>query len=307
MIQGATVRIGVDSVNGPQMNAAWQSAVVSRIGGRPTTHWIDLGGGTFGGAWRLESGGDRYFVKTRSASRLAMLEAEADGLRELSRAEAIRVPAPLVCASAGECAFLALEWLEFRDGGRDAALGAALAQLHRITADRYGWRRDNSIGATPQENALSDDWAVFFRDRRIAPQLALAAHNVAGHRLQRDGEKLLAAIPLLLAGHAPVASLLHGDLWAGNAARLASGEPVIYDPAVYFGDREADLAMTELFGGFGPDFHAAYRATWPIDAGYPMRRTLYNLYHVLNHFNLFGGGYERQVHTMIAQLLAEAR
>jgi fructosamine-3-kinase len=290
------------------MDAAWQSAAVARIGAPPTaTRWIGLGGSTFGGTWRLECGGARYFVKTQSASRLVVLEAEADGLRELSRAGAIRVPAPVVCGSAGECAFLALEWLDFGDGGRDAALGAGLARLHRVTAERYGWRHDNTIGTSLQENAWSDDWATFFRDQRIGRQLALAARNGAGRRLQRDGEKLLAAIPLLLAGHAPAASLLHGDLWCGNAARLASGEPVIYDPAVYFGDREADLAMTELFGGFGSDFHAAYRSAWPIDAGYPLRRTLYNLYHVLNHFNLFGADYGNQAQMMIAQLLAGVR
>jgi fructosamine-3-kinase len=287
---------------------AWQSAAVVRIGGRlGATRWIGLGGGTFGSTWRLESGGNRYFVKTQAASNLAMLEAEADGLRELSRARAIRVPVPVVCAGAGDCAFLALEWLDFGGGGRDATLGAGLAQLHRITADSFGWWRDNTIGATPQDNAWSDDWATFFRDRRIARQLALAARNGAALQLQRDGERLLAAIPLLLAGHAPAASLLHGDLWSGNAAQLASGEPAIFDPAVYFGDREADLAMTELFGGFDSDFYAAYRAASPIDAGYPVRRTLYNLYHVLNHFNLFGGGYGNQAQTMISQLLAEAR
>ena len=290
------------------MDAAWQSAAVARIGAPPTaTRWIGLGGSTFGGTWRLECGGARYFVKTQSASRLVVLEAEADGLRELSRAGAIRVPAPVVCGSAGECAFLALEWLDFARGGRDAALGAGLAQLHRITSDSYGWRRDNTIGATPQDNACGNGWAAFFRDRRIGRQLALAACNGAEGRLQRDGERLLAAIPLLLAGHAPAASLLHGDLWCGNAARLASGEPVIYDPAVYFGDREADLAMTELFGGFGSDFHAAYRSAWPIDAGYPLRRTLYNLDHVLNHFNLFGADYGNQAQMMIAQLLAGVR
>src|SRR5215468_10818973 len=136
------------------MDAAWQSAALARIGVRPgATRWTELGGSTFGGTWRLESGDDRYFVKSHLASRLAMLEAEEDGLRDLSRAGAIRVPMPVVCASAGEYAFLALEWLDFGHGGRDAALGSALAQLHRVTADRHGWRRDNTIGATPQDNA----------------------------------------------------------------------------------------------------------------------------------------------------------
>ena len=290
------------------MDTAWQSAAVARIGGQPTaSRWINLGGGALSGTWRLESGGERYFVKTHAASQLSMLEAEAEGLRELSSAGAIRVPAPVDCAVAGGSAFLALEWLDFSDNGHDAALGAGLAQLHRTTGSSYGWWRDNTIGTTPQDNAWADDWATFFRDRRIAPQLALAACHGHGGRLQRDGERLLAVIPLLLAGHAPAPSLLHGDLWSGNAARLASGDPAIFDPAVYFGDREADLAMTELFGGFGSDFCAAYRSAWPIDAGYPVRRTLYNLYHVLNHFNLFGGAYGSQAQSMIAQLLAETR
>ena len=175
------------------------------------------------------------------------------------------------------------------------------------TAKTHGWHRDNTIGTTPQDNARTGDWAGFFRDRRIAPQLALAARNGHGGRLQRDGEKLLAQIPALLGSRAPAASLLHGDLWSGNAARLASGEPVIFDPAVYFGDREADLAMTELFGGFGADFYAAYAEAWPPAAGYPARRTLYNLYHVLNHLNLFGGGYRAQAEAMIGKMLAQAR
>jgi fructosamine-3-kinase len=290
------------------VDTSWQSAAVARIGGAPAAaRWIDVGGSSLGGTWRVESGGERYFVKTHAAARLPMLEAEADGLRELARAGAIRVPAPVACAVAGACAFLALEWFDLTGGGRDAILGAGLAQLHRTTASKYGWWRDNTIGTTPQQNGWTDDWATFFRDRRIAPQLALAARRGDGGRLRRDGERLLAAIPLLLAGHAPAASLLHGDLWSGNAARLASGDPTVFDPAVYFGDREADLAMTELFGGFSSDFYAAYRTAWPVDAGYPVRRTLYNLYHVLNHFNLFGGGYGNHAQSMIAELLAHAR
>jgi protein-ribulosamine 3-kinase len=286
----------------------WQAAAVAGVGGRPgAARWINLGGTPLNGTWQLVADRDRFFVKTNALGRLAMLEAEADGLRELARTGVIRVPVPASCGGAGDVAFLALEWLDLSGRGRDAALGTALAQLHRTTAKAYGWHRDNTIGTTPQDNAWTDDWAAFFRDRRIAPQLSLAARNGHGGRLQRDGGKLLAAIPALLAGHTPASSLLHGDLWAGNAARLASGEPVIFDPAVHFGDREAELAMTELFGGFGADFYAAYAAAWPVAAGYPTRRALYNLYHVLNHVNLFGGGYLAQAGTMIGQLLAEAR
>ncbi len=291
----------------------WQDAAAATIAsalGAPSLQsprWTACGGSSLNETWRLDSRSARYFVKVNGLARQSMLEAEADGLAALARTGVVRVPAPVAHGVADDTAFLVLEWLDFAGGGRDAALGRALAQLHRVTGQKYGWHRDNTIGTTQQSNAWADDWATFFRDRRIAPQLALAADNGHGGRLQREGETLLAAIPALLRGHAPTPSLLHGDLWSGNAARLAAGEPVLFDPAVYYGDREADLAMTELFGGFGADFHAAYREGWPIDAGYSIRRTLYNLYHVLNHLNLFGGGYLGQAEAMIGRLIAEAR
>jgi fructosamine-3-kinase len=217
------------------------------------------------------------------------------------------VPQVIASGLTAEVAFLALEWLELAGGGRGAPLARALARLHRNEGERYGWHRDNTIGPTPQRNAEADDWPTFFRDARLAPQLALARRNALPAALLDAGERLLAQVPALLAGHAPRPSLLHGDLWSGNAGCLASGEPVVFDPAVYYGDREADLAMTELFGGFDDAFHAAYREEWPLDPGYAERRTLYNLYHVLNHANLFGGGYARQAQSMIGALLANRR
>jgi fructosamine-3-kinase len=285
--------------------SGWQAAAVAALGGG-VARWTAQGGSALNATWRLELAGARWFVKVNRADRLAMLEAEADGLRALGATGAVRVPTPAATGTADGAAFLALEWLELGRGGRDAALGRALAALHRSTAPRFGWHRDNTIGTTPQANGWDDVWARFFGERRLAPQLALAARHGHGGALQRDGERLLAALPSLLRGHRPVPSLLHGDLWSGNAARLASGEPVVFDPAVYCGDREADLAMTELFGGFGADFHAAYREAWPLDAGYGTRRTLYNLYHVLNHLNLFGGGYGAQAEAMLGRLLAAA-
>jgi fructosamine-3-kinase len=185
-----------------------------------------------------------------------------------------------------------------------AALGRGLAALHANHAERFGWHRDNTIGSTPQPNAWSDSWLEFWRDRRLAQQLELAHRN--GHALAR-GDALLAGLHQLLDGHEPRPSLLHGDLWGGNAGFTDGGEPVVYDPACYCGDREADLAMTELFGGFRPAFHAAYREAAPLAPGYPLRRDLYNLYHVLNHLNLFGGGYLRQAGSMIDRLLSEIR
>ena len=135
--------------------------------------------------------------------------------------------------------------------------------------------------------------------------MRLAGENGYGAQLQRPGERLLDALPAFFAGYLPQPSLLHGDLWGGNHAFLADGAPAIFDPAAYFGDREADLAMTELFGGYPADFYAAYRAAWPLDAGYAARRNLYNLYHILNHANLFGGGYAQQAEEMMQRLLAE--
>lgn len=266
-------------------------------------------GGCINSAWLVEDGERAFFIKTNTAARLPMFEAEAEGLRELAAADALRVPAPICAGLAGDTAFLALESIRFGRAGSTSLsrLGEALAALHRVTAPEYGWRRDNTLGPTPQPNGVTDDWVRFWRDRRLGYQLSLAAHN--GHRgaLLRDGERLLAGLDGILRSHRPAASLLHGDLWSGNYAVDDRGAPVIFDPAVYYGDREADLAMTELFGGFPPEFYAAYREAYPLQPGYALRKTLYNLYHVLNHLNLFGGGYLDQAHSMIQRLLAETR
>jgi protein-ribulosamine 3-kinase len=284
----------------------WQSAVARRLDVPPDClHWREQGGSALNATWRLDAPGGVWFVKVNRADRLPMLEAEAAGLAELAACGAMRVPRPLATGREGVHAFLVLEWLDFGAGGHDAALGRALAALHRHTVPRFGWHRDNTIGTTPQQNGWCDDWCTFFGERRLAPQAARVAD--CGHaELAAAVRRLIAALPALLAGHAPRPSLLHGDLWGGNAGALATGEPVLFDPAVYYGDREADLAMTELFGGFSADFRAAYRAAWPLDAGYERRRPLYNLYHVLNHANLFGGGYLAQAGRMADALLAAA-
>jgi fructosamine-3-kinase len=217
------------------------------------------------------------------------------------------VPQVICHGIAAEQAYLVLEYLPLRPHGDAAQLGRQLAQQHRVGAARFGGARDNWIGATPQPNAWMDDWVEFWRARRLGFQLKLAAQNGHGGALQRDGEALMARLDGFFTGYRPAPSLLHGDLWGGNHGFLADGSPVIFDPAVYFGDRECDLAMSELFGGFAPPFYAAYREAWPLDAGYAVRRTLYNLYHILNHANLFGGGYAAQAQRMLAQLLAEIR
>jgi len=267
-----------------------------------------VGGGCINAAWRVSGDdGQAYFVKLNAAGQTDMFAAEFAGLAELRAAGGVRVPAPVCAGASARASFLVLEYLEFGRGGASAYenLGRQLAALHRVTRPEFGWSRDNTIGATPQPNRPGDDWVRFWRERRLGHQLALAAARGHRGRLQQRGERLMSALPALLAGHAPAASLLHGDLWSGNHAFTRDGEPVIFDPAVYYGDREADLAMTELFGGFPASFHHAYRTAWPLADGYELRKVLYNLYHVLNHLNLFGGGYRAQAEGMIDALLSE--
>jgi len=266
-----------------------------------------VGGGCINHAYRVEGGDHRYFVKLNDAATMEMFAAEAEALQALQAAGAVRVPAPICWGTAGSTAYLVLEYLELgRDGASSAErLGMQLAQLHRHTRQHYGWHRDNTIGSTPQINTADHDWLHFWRERRLGYQLGLAASRGYGGALQRKGEQLLSALGQVLADHSPPPSLLHGDLWSGNYATLSDGQPVIFDPASYYGDRETDLAMTELFGGFSPRFYSAYREHYPLDEGYRLRKALYNLYHVLNHANLFGGGYASQAEHMMDALLSE--
>lgn len=281
---------------------------IARVTGGPFVPLAQTaaGGGCISTAMVLSGQDARYFVKLNGAARLSMFEAEAEGLEELRAAGALRVPRPVCSGTAAGRAYLVLEYLSLGRGGNrtHADLGTGLARLHRQTSARYGWKRDNTIGSTPQHNLWSGDWTGFWRDQRLGFQLDLAARAGHGGRLQRSGERLRAGLSAFFVDYRPPASLLHGDLWSGNYGADAEGTPVIFDPAVYYGDRETDLAMTELFGGFSREFHDSYRAEYPLDAGYAVRRDLYNLYHVLNHLNLFGGGYASQAQAMIDRLLA---
>lgn len=266
-----------------------------------------VAGGSVNRCFNWPTGSGAAFVKVAPSLTASMLEAEAAGLAELARAQALRVPRVLACGRAGASAFLALEWLEAGTATQECEerLGAGLAQLHAVAAPEHGWWRDNTIGSTPQANGGLASWPEFFRERRLRPQLELAVANGFAPLLEGPGERLLAGVGALLATHTPKASLLHGDLWGGNWLATRDGEPVIFDPAVYYGDRETDLAMTQLFGGFGPRFYRAYAAAAPLPPGAELRVDLYNLYHVLNHANLFGESYARRARAMIERLLAE--
>lgn len=237
------------------------------------------------------------FVKRGPAARAPMYRAEAEGLAALAAAG---VPVPRVYAAGEHCGAAMIEMDRLALGARPdwPALGRMLATLHRHTAVRYGWEADNWIGLAPQTNGWCADWSTFWFEKRLAPQAARA--HAAGFAFD------LQALRGLLADYRPPASLLHGDLWHGNVGFTPAG-PVLFDPAVYYGDRETDLAMTELFGGFPSAFYAAYDAAWPRDSGYAQRRDLYNLYHVLNHLNLFGSGYLRQAQGLVTRLTQRAR
>jgi len=264
--------------------------------------WQALGEGVGGERWHLRIADADWFLKTGDD---AILAAEADGLKALAACGALRVPRVHAVGRVEREGYLLMEWLPLarNSSGAAARLGEALARQHLKRRPRFGWPRSNFIGATPQFNREGDDWLGFFREQRLGFQLRLAAED--GHRgLQDSAAALVTGLPKFFAGYTPHPALLHGDLWGGNWGVLAEGGPVVFDPAVYCGDRESDIAMTELFGGFPRGFYDAYGMHAPLDPGYAVRR---DLYHVLNHLNLFGEGYLAQAERLIARLNSELR
>lgn len=288
--------------------------------GRTLLRRTPVSGGCIHSAWRLElEDGSLLFAKTATAAAMALLEAEADGLVALALAaedSGLLVPQPRALGQSGNEAVLVLDWLDL--GGATSpqgwrGLGQGLARLHRRSlaiacaeGDRldgsFGWHRDNVIGSTPQANGWLPDWGAFFRHRRLEPQLSLLERR--GVRL-RHSDALLEQMEGWLAGHRPEPALVHGDLWSGNAALTASGVGALFDPAVHRADREVDLAMAQLFGGFPVSFFEGYGQEWALPAGHRARVRLYNLYHLLNHANLFGGGYISQAQASLEALLSD--
>jgi fructosamine-3-kinase len=246
---------------------------------------------------------NRYLLKLNQASLIEMFVAEATGLSELGATATMKVPTPICW---GSQSYLVLEYLDLTARANShgwSEMGGDLARLHQYRSSdrqRFGWQIDNTIGSTPQINTWDNDWARFFTDRRIGFQLQLARQK-GGHFPKAAA--LLDAIPQILANYQPHPALVHGDLWSGNASFTTAGIPVIFDPATYWGDREVDLALTELFGGFPAAFYQGYERVYPLDRGYSQRKELYNLYHILNHYNLFGGSYRATANRTIDLLL----
>jgi protein-ribulosamine 3-kinase len=288
----------------PDWSFVYQQLEINGVQVSPDSSPTPVSGGDISAAWQLRTNNGELFVKTGPKSAAEMFAAEADGLAELAKPGAIRIPELIATGQSEECVFLALEWLGLEAANPEVehTMGVQLAELHQRTNDQYGWHRDNTIGLSTQVNTWGNSWVDFYREHRLGYQLRLAADNGFGSDLQDRGTRLLRRLPVYFERAEPVASLLHGDLWGGNWG-CVEGQPVIFDPAVYYGDRETDIAMTRLFGGFGSAFYEAYESAWPLADGHEERQHLYQLYHVLNHLNLFGSAYLGRAIGLIDKLL----
>ena len=248
--------------------------------------------------------GRRFFCKENDLSFLTFFEVEATALKQIDDTDTIRVPKVIAFGKTVSESFLVLEFIE--EGASSSKgqelMGKQLAAMHKIEQPYFGWVKDNCIGSTLQPNPKSENWPNFYRKYRLQHQLQLAAQR--GRSFDK-AEKLLLNLEYFFESYNPQPSLLHGDLWGGNSSHDSSGNPFIFDPATYYGDREADIAFTYMFGGFSSSFYLGYEKEFPLDEGFKVRKALYNLYHELNHFNLFGGGYASSAQSSINQLVAE--
>lgn len=258
-------------------------------------------GGDTHQAFKISDGKKRFFVKTNSAEFIHNFQCESTGLERLRNTDIVRIPRPICHGIAEQQSFLVLEHITLKEADEKSwfDLGCALAKLHQQTHQRYGADANNYLGPTQQPNGWSDDWAAFFAEHRIGYML----QKLAEHAIRFvDIDQAISSVKTHLKDHQPKPSLLHGDLWVGNVG-FHNHQPVIFDPAYYFGDRETDLAMSELFAGFPPAFYDGYQQTWPLDSGYQQRKIIYQLYHILNHALLFGGHYTKSAKSTFEQLV----
>lgn len=260
-----------------------------------------LGGGSINDSHRLDTDAGAFFIKVNTADRFpSMFEAEADGLGRLRSTGTLRVPEMIAYGEEEGAAYLLLEWMEAapRSPSFWSDFGAGLARMHLCTNDRFGLDRDNFIGSLEQVNTPHATWDAFFIHCRLEPMVRMArdARRIGMGEVLRF-ERLYGRLFSLFPAEPP--ALLHGDLWSGNFIVGPGGEPAVIDPAVYYGHREMDIAMTRLFGGFEAGFYAAYNAVRPMESGWEERMDLCNLYPLLVHVNLFGGGYAAQVNAIL--------
>jgi fructosamine-3-kinase len=256
-------------------------------------------GGDINDAFVCRTGSLSYFVKVHSGSK-AMFTEEMNALIQLSETGLLTVPEPLGVYQGEYQSCLVMSFIAMKPLSEEGyfVAGQHLARCHEQTEARYGWPSNNFIGTTRQVNHWTGNWFEFFIEHRLQQQIDLLGDKeIASYRPRLD------SLQVRFQDYQPPPSLLHGDLWSGNLAATDEGAPIFFDPASYYGDRETDLAMTELFGRFPSAFYRGYEAVWPMDSGYTLRKPIYQLYHILNHANLFGGGYVAQSRRMLSQLL----
>ncbi|GAB2660243.1 fructosamine kinase family protein [Vibrio panuliri] len=265
---------------------------------------IKLTGGDISESYMISDGEQRYFVKVNQRNFLTNFEVEAENIRILRETRTVFVPELVDIGHTKHNSFLILNYLPTKpleSGDASYQFGKQLAELHLWGEQKeFGFDQDNYIGSTLQPNQWERKWSRFFSEQRIGWQLQLIKEK--GVTLV-DISEFTQLIKELLANHQPRPSLLHGDLWHGNVANSAFG-PICYDPSCYWGDRECDIAMTELFGGFQAEFYQGYESISPLDTRYNERKHIYNLYHVLNHYNLFGGHYLEEAQSLIDRIKA---
>ena len=249
--------------------------------------------------------GKRYFLKTNTAEKHDLLLAESVNLEAITATQAIKTPRVLGLGGVDNTSFLLLEWLDLKPQGDQYLLGRQLAEMHKNTSQQFGWPYENYIGYTLQKNNSHSSWAEFWLENRFLPQWQLALDNGFLRNIVALEGDIIRSTEALLRDHCPVPSLLHGDLWGGNKGFTEAG-PVIFDPASYYGDRETDIAFTQMFGGFTQDFYLGYEAAWPLPDGFAFRELIYNLYHQLNHLNLFGEGYSSSCRAYIDRIISAA-
>lgn len=278
-----------------------EDALASLFGNRINIkHTSRIAGGDINQAYELIlTDGTHIFMKCNTKENLSFFDAEAAGLSAIAHTGAIRTPHMLCCGTDDDrdCSFLLLEFIVRKKPVPKywETLGRQLADMHSaptkefVPQGTYGFSQDNYIGAGKQKNTTHDSWCTFFRDCRLKPQFENAADFFHSTDLKKIDWLLDHIEDILVEPKHP--SLLHGDLWSGNVITGSDGTAWLIDPAAYIGHAEADLAMTELFGGFSSDFYIAYQEVSPLQPGYERRRDLYNLYHLLNHLNLFGRTY----------------
>ncbi|MDO9086874.1 MAG: fructosamine kinase family protein [Anaerolineaceae bacterium] len=273
----------------------------------PVMQIKSVGGGCINHASQVVTERNRYFLKWNPQPHPNMFTTEAQGLQMLAAVDTIRVPSVIKFQEAEQNlpAFILLEWIEHSTSFDQKLCGQQLAQLHlNSQSDQFGLDHNNYIGSTPQYNIWVSDWVAFFRDFRLQPQINLAQSNeYLSRSRQQNLERILSRLGNWLQGVPRKPALLHGDLWGGNVIADENGYPVLIDPAVYYGDREADLAFTHMFGGFSNDFYQAYNDVYTLEPGYQERFEIYNIYHILNHLNLFGESYGYSLDSVLNRLV----